>query len=91
MRIVFLARKLPTGPPLHTYKYYQIIRTVWELWSAQDFSFSEENYITKKVRIVSFASDTHTGPPLHSYQILPKYVLGYQSYGAHKDVSTMSA
>ena len=42
----------------------------------------------KTVRVVSLAHDTPTDPPLHSYQILSKYVLGYQSYGAHKDAST---
>ena len=39
----------------------------------------------KKVRVVSLARHIPTGPPLHSYQTLPKYVLGYQSYGMHKD------
>ena len=45
----------------------------------------------KTVRVVSLACDTHTGPPLHSYQTLTKYVKGYQSYGVHKNESTISA
>ena len=45
----------------------------------------------RTVGVVSLARDMPTGPPLHSYQILPKYVQGYQSYGAHKDESTISA
>ena len=43
------------------------------------------------VRVVSLAHDMPTDPPLHSYQILSKYVKWYQSYGVHKDVSTISA
>ena len=41
--------------------------------------------MTKTVIVVSLASNTPIGPPLHSCQILPKYVQGYHSYGAHKD------
>ena len=34
-----------------------------KLWSAQDFGFRGDNYITKKkVRVVSLAHDTPTGP-----------------------------
>ena len=69
----------------------KLSQIVWELWPAQDFGFREDNYITKTVRVVSLARDMPTGLPLHSYQILPKYVSGYQSYGAHKDESTISA
>ena len=29
-----------------------------------------------------------TGPPLRPYHILPKYLEGYQRYGAHRNVST---
>ena len=39
----------------------------------------------KKARVVSLACNTLTGTPLHSYQILLKYALGYESYGAHKE------
>ena len=69
----------------------KLSETEWELWPAQDLGFRGDNYITKTVRAVSFARDTPTGPPLHSYQILPKYVQAYQSYGAHKDESTISS
>ena len=51
---------------------------VSKLWSAQDFDFRVDNYITKKVRVVSPAQDSPTGPPLHFYQntiILPQIVL----------------
>ena len=52
----------------------KLSQTVRELWLAQDFGFSEDNYTKKKVRIVSLARDTPTGPPLYIYQILSKYV-----------------
>ena len=66
----------------------KLSQTVWELWPAQDFNLRGDNYITKKVRVVSPICHTPAGPSLYSYQILPKFVLGYQSFGAHKDVST---
>ena len=53
---------------------------VSKLWSAQDFGFIGDNYITKKkVRVVALARDTPTGPPLHFYQIY--YLI---QYGLHK-------
>ena len=52
----------------------KLSQTVWELWPAQCFDFSGDNYITKIVKVNSLARDTPTGPPLHSYQILSKYM-----------------
>ena len=55
---------------------------VSKLWSAQDFGFRGDNFITKKkVKVVSLARDTPTGPPLHFYQILSYYL---KQYGPHK-------
>ena len=65
----------------------KLSQTVWKLWPAQGFKFRRDNYITKKMRVVSLAWDMPTGPPLYSYQILSKFVLGCQSYGAHKSAS----
>ena len=45
----------------------------------------------KTVRVVPLACNTPTGPPLYSFEILPKCLQGYQSYGVHKDESTISA
>ena len=47
----------------------KLAQTEWVLWSAQDFSFRGDKYITKKVRAVFLARDTPTGPPLYNYQI----------------------
>ena len=58
---------------------------VSKLWTAQDFGFRGDNYITKKkLRVVSLACDTPTGPPLHFYQILLYYLKQCGSYGLHK-------
>ena len=35
-----------------------------------------------------FAHDKSSEPDLHPYQILSKYLKGYKSYGAQKNVST---
>ena len=67
----------------------KICLRVSKLWSAQDFGFSEGNYVMKKVRVVSLACDTPTGPPLHFYKALSKYVLGYQNYGVHKILASV--
>ena len=51
---------------------------VSKLWSAQEFGFRVDKYITKKVKVkVSSGQDTPFGPPLHFYQnnILPQTVL----------------
>ena len=42
----------------------------------------------KKVRVVSLACDMPTGPPLRFYKTLSKCVLGYQSYGVHKNLAS---
>ena len=69
VRVVSLVRDRTTGPPLHPYQIVSnYLKTVWELWPAQDFR--RDNHITKKLRVVSVACDMPTGPPLHSYQIL---------------------
>ena len=72
----------------NTIKLPQIVLV---LRPAQEFGFRGDNYITKTVKVVSFACDTPTDPLLYSYQILLKYVKWYQSYGAHKDESIVSA
>ena len=62
----------------------KICLRVSKLWSAQDFGFRGDNYITKKkVRVVSLARDKPTGPPLHFYQIL-SYLKQYGNYCLHK-------
>ena len=66
-------------------KYYQIISNSMGVMACRRFLLQGDNYIRKIMRVVSLACEVPTGPPLHSYQTLPKYVLGYQSYGAHKD------
>ena len=70
VRVVSLAKDMPTGP-LH---FYQIIsyylKTVWELWPAHDFGFRGDN---EESEIVTLAQDMPTGP-LHFYQTLSKYV-----------------
>ena len=59
----------------------KICLRVSKLWSAQDFGFRADNYITKKkVRVVSLACDTPTCPPLHLYQILSYYLKQYANY-----------
>ena len=56
----------------------KICLRVSKLWSARDFGFRGDNYITKKkVRVVSLARDTLTDPPLHFYQILSYYLKQY--------------
>ena len=49
VRVVSLARNMPTGPPLYP---YQILSN---LWPAKDFGSRGDNYITKTVRVVSLA------------------------------------
>ena len=65
----------------------KICLRVSKLWSAKDFDFWGDNYITKKVRVVSPAHNKPNGSPLHFYQILSKYVKGYRSYGVYKAAS----
>ena len=107
VRVVSLARDMPTGHFLHFYqvlsyhlKQYgsyglhkilasgeiiiKICLRVSKLWSAQDFGFRVDNYITKQVRDVSPAQDMPTGPPLHFYQILSYYLKQYWNYCLHK-------
>ena len=68
VRVLSLARYTPTGPPLYPYQILSnYLKTVWELWPAQNFGFWGDNYITKTVRVAPFARNTPTGPPLHSY------------------------
>ena len=62
----------------------KLCQTVWELWSAWDFWFRGDKYITKTVRVITLARNTPIGPLLHFYQTLSKYVLEYQSYGLQK-------
>ena len=52
----------------------KICLRVSKLWSAQDFGFRVDNYITNKVRVVSPAQDMPAGPLLHFYQILTYYL-----------------
>ena len=60
VRVVSLASDMSTGLPLHFYKTLskKYVR-VSKLWSAQDFGFRGDNYITKKkVKIVYHACVT---------------------------------
>ena len=91
MKVVSLARNTPTGPPLISTKYYQIISNSMGVMACTKFRLQGRYLHNEDSGVVSLACDTFTGPSLHSYQILLKYVLGHQSYGAHKDESTISA
>ena len=65
---------------------------VSKLWSAQDFGFRGDNFITKKkARVVSLTRDMPTGPPLKLYQILSYYLKQYGSYGLHKNSASEEA
>ena len=86
VRVVPLARNMPTGSPPHPHQI--VSQTVWELRPAKDSGFRGDNYITKKARVVSLVRNMPTDPLLQSYQIISKYVDRYQSYGAHKNAST---
>ena len=73
VRVVSLARDTPTVLPSFLPNIIILSQTVWKLWSAQDFGFRGDHYITKKVRVISLAHDRPTGP-LPFYKILSKYV-----------------
>ena len=102
VRVVFLARDTPTCPT----KYYQTVWELWPV-QYFGFRGDNYITKTVSDLLLSLARSTSTGPrppppfrppaptphppKLYSYQKLSKYVQGYQSYGAHKDASTISA
>ena len=84
VRVFSLPYDTPTGPPF-LQKIIKIWLRVSKLWSAQDFGFRGDYYITKKkVRVVSLARIMPTGPPLNFYQNLSHYLKQYESFGLHK-------
>ena len=79
VKVVSLACDTPASPPLHSYRIFlNYLKTVWELWLAQDFDFRGDNYITTIVRVVSLAYDIHLLVLFfYFHQILSKYIQGF--------------
>ena len=90
-RVVSLARDTPTRLLVLLFiptKYYQNmskgIKVMERTRMSMDFSFREDNYIRKKVKVVSLARNTPIRPPLYFRQILWNYHKQYGCYGLQK-------
>ena len=87
VRVVNLARNIPTGPLLHF--YITLSKYVLGNQSYGLHKISASGEITTqeiKLRVVSLTRDMPTGPSLHPYQILSNYLKQYaQDFGFRGD------
>ena len=65
----------------------KLSQTAWVIYPAQEFGFSGNNYIMKKVGVICLARDNPSDPYLCLYQILSKYFKSLRSYKVHKNLA----
>ena len=84
VRVITLARNIPTGPLLHFYQTLSKYVLGYKSYGLHKISASGEITTQLIVRVVSLTHNTPTGPPLHPYQILSNYLKQYGNNGLHK-------